>query len=88
MRLISLITLLLLLLLLMTTSCTGLRGAKLLKAGYQPEDEEESWASKYIPGVRSLSNLIPPPTDARREWDERQRRANQPGWSSDRYPDL
>ena len=81
-------TFVLILALLMTTSCTGLRGAKLLKAGYQGEDGEQSWAVKYIPGVRSLSNLIPPPTDARREWDERQRKANQPGWGSDRYPDL
>lgn len=54
-------------------SCSALGPGKAVKAGFELQ-EEEGWASKYIPGVRAVSKFIPPPTDARLEWDKRQKR--------------
>lgn len=33
-----------------------------------------SWAARYIPGWKWISDAIPPPTDARIKWDERYNR--------------
>jgi hypothetical protein len=71
----------------LATSCTSLRAPKLVKAGYEAE-KEEAWASRYIPGASALSNLVPPPTDARTKWDEYQKRHDEGGQRQDRYPDL
>lgn len=71
-----------------TTSCSTIRSSiKPMKAGYETE-EEESWAAKYIPGVKAVSKFVPPPSDARREWDERYNRWNNQGDHGNRYPDL
>jgi hypothetical protein len=53
------------------TSCTTLHAGTPVKAAFQ--EEESSWAVRYIPGLRTLSNLIPPPTDARIKWDNWQK---------------
>ena len=53
-------------------------------------EDEESWASRYIPGVRAVSKFIPPPSDARKKWDDRYNKWKNQGTESerDRYPDL
>lgn len=56
------------------TSCTTLRAGAPVKAGF--EAEEPGWALRHIPGLKALSNLIPPPTDARLKWDEWQKGKN------------
>ena len=53
------------------SSCSGLRTGSPVKAGFDAEDE--GWASRNIPGVRKLSDLIPPPSEARQKWDDRQK---------------
>ncbi len=50
------------------TSCSTLRSGNPVKAGYEA-DNKQGWASKYIPGVKSVSQFIPPPSDARNNWD-------------------
>jgi len=67
------------------SSCTSL-GSKLrlgspIKAGY--EGEAPGWASRNLPGVKTLSNLIPPPTDARMQWDEWQKKRSTRGVAQD-----
>lgn len=69
------------------TSCASTGAATFTKAGFEQEDNQ-GWASKYLPGVSLLSKLLPPPTEARLEWDEHQKRMSQPGRGQDRYPDL
>ncbi|MDQ7785928.1 MAG: hypothetical protein RDU20_23945 [Desulfomonilaceae bacterium] len=71
----------------LTTSCTSMRSLTAVKAGYDAE-QQDSWASRYIPGVRAISRLVPPPSDARKEWDARYNKRNHQGDSADRYPDL
>lgn len=56
------------------TSCSGLRLGSPVKAGF--EAEEEGWATRNIPGVKKLSELIPPPNEARQKWDERKKQQN------------
>jgi len=64
-----------------TTSCTGLRLGNPVKAAYETE-KADGWISKYIPGLKTLSDLIPPPSDARKEWDARQKkRSDDPSWT-------
>jgi len=41
-------------------------------AGY--ENEKTGWFQKNLPSFETLSNLIPPPNDARMKWDERQKK--------------
>jgi hypothetical protein len=49
------------------TSCSALRSGNPVKAGY--EADKQGWTSKYIPGVKSVSKFVPPPSDARANWD-------------------
>lgn len=61
----------------LVTSCTTIRAGSPVKAGF--EAEEPSWALRYIPGLKTLSDLIPPPTEARMKWDEWQKDKNKGG---------
>jgi hypothetical protein len=47
-------------------------GSIVKPAGY--ETEKTGWLQKNLPSLEKLSNLIPPPTDARMKWDETQKR--------------
>jgi len=71
----------------LSTSCTSMKSFKTVRAGYDAE-EQDSWASRHIPGVKAISKFIPPPTDARRQWDERYKKWNFQDDSTGRYPDL
>jgi hypothetical protein len=51
----------------MLNACSALRSGKLVPAGY--EAEKQSWVSKYVPGAQTISNLVPPPSEARSNWD-------------------
>jgi hypothetical protein len=44
--------------------------------------DEESWASRHIPGVRQISKLLPEPSDARIKWDKWYNRKNNHSISS------
>ncbi len=52
----------------LAASCSTLNSGNAVKANF--ESEEESWLSRKVPGFKSLSNMIPPPTDARLKWDQ------------------
>jgi hypothetical protein len=58
--------------LILLSSCSTLRVGAPVKAGY--EVEEPSWALRYIPGLKAVSDLIPPPNEARMKWDEAQKK--------------
>jgi hypothetical protein len=63
-------------------SCSTLRSGIPVKAGYDTEkaglnSDEEGWASRNIPGMRALSNFIPPPNEARTKWDDWQKKKDQ-----------
>jgi hypothetical protein len=60
--------------------CSTVNWATPAKASYEPE--EESWASRYIPGVKALSNAIPKPTEARIQWDQYHKNRNS-SWNTD-----
>ncbi|MBI4962090.1 MAG: hypothetical protein HY913_02325 [Desulfomonile tiedjei] len=49
------------------TSCSALRSGNPVPAGY--DADKQGWVSKYIPGAKSVSNFIPPPSEARTNWD-------------------
>ncbi len=68
------------------SSCTTLRTAVPVPAAYESEDE--GWASKHIPGVKSLVSLLPPPTDARKQWDLYQRRKGEHSVGEDSSPQF
>lgn len=56
------------------TSCSGLRsGNTAVKASYEAE-ENEGWMKRKIPGLKTLSDLVPPPNEARIKWDQRNRK--------------
>ncbi len=68
-------------------SCSALRIGNAVKASSDAKEGEpykasyqapakEGWAARYIPRWKSLSDLLPPPTEARKEWDERLRGPN------------
>jgi len=40
--------------------------------------DRESWASRHIPGWKAVGNFVPPPTEARKKWDEWGKRKAQP----------
>jgi hypothetical protein len=68
-------------------SCSALRTGSPVKAGYDTQKagfdaEEEGWASRNIPGVKTLSNFVPPPNEARTKWDDWQKRRQRP-WNSE-----
>ncbi len=50
------------------SGCSTLNWATPAKASFEPD--EESWACKYIPGVKALSDFVPKPTEARVQWDQ------------------
>lgn len=53
------------------TGCAALslrRDAVPVQARYEPDSP--TWAERYLPGVKWLANLLPPPTEARIKWDE------------------
>ena len=60
-------------------SCSAVKWAVPAKAG--ADIDEESWALRYVPGLKALSDFIPPPTEARTQWDERYRSRNN-SWAS------
>jgi len=51
------------------TSCSGVRSGTAVKAAFDAEDQE-SWITKKIPGLKTLSNLLPPPNENRIKWDQ------------------
>jgi hypothetical protein len=66
------------------SSCTQLRSGVAVKAGFNadtppspvgfdPFPVKESWASRHVPGWKAINRLLPPPSEARRKWDERYR---------------
>ncbi len=59
------------------TSCSVRQGAP-LKAGFEPEDQ--GWLSRNVPGIKKLSDIIPPPTEARQKWEEQRKQSR---WSQD-----
>jgi hypothetical protein len=58
----------------LVSSCSSIQtaGSIVKPAGY--ENEKTGWLQKNLPSLEKLSNLIPPPTDARMKWDETQKR--------------
>ena len=50
------------------SSCSTLTASAPVKASF--DSEEDSWLARKIPAVKSLSNMIPPPSDARLKWDQ------------------
>jgi hypothetical protein len=67
MRFPSAIPLLALVILPFIASCSALRTGNAVPAAY--ESDKPGWASKYIPGVKSISEIVPPPSEARTNWD-------------------
>jgi hypothetical protein len=72
---------------LFASSCSTLRSGNPVKAGYAPEKpafdvEEGGWAYRNIPGVKALSDFVPPPNEARTKWDESQKKKDH-RWSQD-----
>ncbi len=66
-------------------SCSAVKWAVPAKAGADMDDE--SWAVRYIPGLKAASDFIPPPTEARMQWDERYRnKGNSWAASGDMFP--
>jgi hypothetical protein len=71
-------------------SCSTLRTGQAVKAASEAKEgeplkasyevtESKGWANRYIPGWKRLSNALPPPTEARKEWDRWQRNGGRPG---------
>jgi hypothetical protein len=81
MKISTVLAAILVLVLALLTSCATLRLSNPLKvtpvvkegephrAAYQAASEE-GWAARYIPGWKKLSDLIPPPNEARKDWDQ------------------
>ncbi|MGO9568334.1 MAG: hypothetical protein ACLP5H_12405 [Desulfomonilaceae bacterium] len=68
---------------LFASSCSTLRSGNPVKAGYDVEKpafdaEEGGWVYRNVPGVKALSNLVPPPSEARTKWDEWQKKKQEP----------
>jgi hypothetical protein len=66
------------------TSCSTMRVGAPVKAGY--EVEEPSWALRYIPGLKAVSDFIPPPNEARMKWDEAQKKRGIPWEAAEKLP--
>ncbi|MCX5860688.1 MAG: hypothetical protein WCG29_00240 [Desulfomonile sp.] len=74
MRIVSALGLVGLVVLPFLTSCSGLRsGNTAVKASFEA-NENDGWMTRKIPGMKTLSDLIPPPNEARMKWDQRNRR--------------
>ncbi len=65
---------------LLFSSCVALRNGAPVNAAF--EEKQESWTERNIPGVKSFKELIPPPTDARKQWDRYQRQRSD-HWQED-----
>ncbi|MGB9618373.1 MAG: hypothetical protein ACP5M0_07385 [Desulfomonilaceae bacterium] len=61
------------LVLFLAASCTSLRSGNAVKAAFDA-NESDGWLSRHIPGVKKLSEIIPPPNEARKQWDQRLKR--------------
>lgn len=48
-------------------ACSSLRSGHAVPAGY--ETEKKSPITKYLPGGQTISNFLPPPSEARTNWD-------------------
>jgi hypothetical protein len=46
------------------------------------DDDEPGWLSRNVPGIKTLSDLFPKPSEARTLWDQNQRKQYN-RWSSD-----
>lgn len=65
-------------------SCSStLSSVSAVKAGY--ENEKSGWISRNIPSLEKLSNMIPPPTEARTKWDETQKKQREGNRTEDGY---
>jgi hypothetical protein len=60
-------------------SCSALKAGNPVKAGFDTE-QEEGWLTRKVPGLKSLSDVIPPPSEARQQWDERKKQQSE-HWS-------
>lgn len=71
--------------LLLVSSCSSLRVGTAVKASYQAEqsalkeaadesDPDEGWAMRYVPGLKTVARIIPPPTEGRKKFDEEMNR--------------
>ncbi len=72
MKIISVVSVASAMALILLTSCSTLRVGAPVKAGY--EVEQPSWALRHIPGLKAVSDFIPPPNEARMKWDEAQKK--------------
>jgi hypothetical protein len=75
------------------TACSTLRSGTAVKAaadskndwlaiaseGMEPRD---GWAARHIPGWKAVSDFIPKPTEARKEWDQWKNRKRYP-WADE-----
>lgn len=84
MKIMSMVAVAALMALPLLTSCTTLQVGTPVKAGY--EVEQPSWPVRYIPGLKTLSDLVPPPNEARLKWDEAQKKRGNPYDFSDKTP--
>jgi hypothetical protein len=66
------------------TSCTSMRAGNPVKAGF--DVEEPSWAVRYIPGLKALSDFVPPPTEARVKWDKWQQKKDRQSDATEKLP--
>ena len=55
-------------------SCSAVKWAVPAKAG--GDMDEDSWALRYIPGLKAVSDFVPQPTEARLQWEERYKKTN------------
>lgn len=55
------------------SACSSLRSGNAVKASFETE-ETEGWLARKVPGIKTLSNIIPPPNENRLKWDQRLRR--------------
>jgi hypothetical protein len=68
------------------SSCTTFRSGAPVKAVFDApaksggptgvSADEEGWASRYIPGVRAISRIVPQPSESRVKWDEWYKKRN------------
>jgi hypothetical protein len=72
MRIISVLSVAAVMALPLLSACSTLRVGSPVKAGY--EVEQSSWALRHVPGLKAVSDLIPPPNEARMKWDEAQQK--------------
>jgi hypothetical protein len=84
MKYISILSLVAVVGLFLLASCSTVKWA--VPAGAGTDMDDESWASQYIPGVRALSNFVPPPTEARIQWDEQYKKRYHSSSPGDVYP--